>query len=422
MKVLLQSPSIIHEGSPFHNKEKNVLIQNGKILDIGDKNFSADKIIKAQGMFLTIGWMDIGAVSADPGHEYREDVDSLAKAATAGGFTEVAVFPNTHPVIQSKNEVAYITQRNENRLTQLHPLAAVTLNTKGEDLTEMIDLHTAGAVGFTDGLKSIWHTDVFYKTLQYLQQFDGVLIDHPEDTWLSKFGQMHEGINSTQLGMKGIPRLAEEIILQRNIELLAFAGGRLHVNKLSSGRSAEIIKQAKKKLNISADVASYQLLLTDELLADFDTNYKVSPPLREASDVESLKKALREKTIEVICSGHHALDEECKNLEFDLADPGIIALQTVGANLSSLSEDIDWPTLLAAVTTGPRKVLKLDVPAIEPEQKASLTLFDPNKKWTLNERSSFSKSKNSPWWNKEIRGKAVAVWNNNKSWFDKDEN
>ncbi|MFO0506947.1 MAG: dihydroorotase, partial [Chryseotalea sp.] len=171
MKVLLQSPCIIHEGSPFHNKEKNVLIQNGKILDIGDKNFSADRVIKAQGMFLTIGWMDIGAVSADPGHEYREDVDSLAKAATAGGFTEVAVFPNTHPVIQSKNEVAYITQRNENRLTQLHPLAAVTLNTKGEDLTEMIDLHTAGAVGFTDGLQSIWHTDVFYKTLQYLQQF-----------------------------------------------------------------------------------------------------------------------------------------------------------------------------------------------------------------------------------------------------------
>jgi dihydroorotase len=262
---------------------------------------------------------------------------------------------------------------------------------------------------------------VFYKTLQYLQQFDGVLIDHPQDPWLSKFGQMHEGISSTQLGMKGIPRLAEEIILQRNIELLAFAGGRLHVNKLSSGRSAELIKQAKKKLNISADVASYQLLLTDELLSDFDTNYKVSPPLREASDIESLKKALREKTIEVICSGHHALDEECKNLEFDMADAGIIALQTVGANLSTLSEDIDWPTLLAAVTTGPRKAFKVDVPSIEPEQKANLTLFDPEKKWILNERSSFSKSKNSPWWNKELTGKAVAVWNNNKSWFDKDE-
>ncbi|MDZ7647209.1 MAG: hypothetical protein U5K54_08530 [Cytophagales bacterium] len=185
-------------------------------------------------MILTAGWFDLGTSVGDPGHEQKEDLNSLAKAAMAGGFTEVAVLPNTQPTVQTKNEVSYITGLNENRLVQIHALAAVTKNCKGEELTEMIDLHEAGAVAFTDGLKPVWHTDIFLKSLQYLQKFEGLLIDHPEDVWLNLFGQMHEGPASTMLGLKGMPRIAEEVAISKNLELLSYAGGRLHFAKLST--------------------------------------------------------------------------------------------------------------------------------------------------------------------------------------------
>ena len=304
MKILLQAAEIIDRSSPFHQKVKNVLITNGKITEIGDKNFSADRVIKAEGMKLTIGWFDLGTLSGDPGLEHKEDLESVAKAAAAGGFTEIAILPNTIPAIQSKNEVSYITGGNDNRLVQIHALAAVTKNTKGEELTEMIDLHEAGAVAFTDGLKPIWHTDIFLKSLQYLQKFNGLLIDHPEDIWLNMFGQMHEGINSTKLGLKGMPRIAEDIAVGKNLELLGYAGGKLHFSKISSAKAIDMIRQAKKKLAVTCDITVYQPLLDDSLLMSFDTNYKVNPPLREKSDADALIKALKDGTIDVICSGH----------------------------------------------------------------------------------------------------------------------
>ncbi|HEY0653101.1 MAG TPA: dihydroorotase [Chryseosolibacter sp.] len=418
MKILIQSPQILDPNSPFHQKEKNVLINNGRIEQIGDKNFSADKVIKAEGMLLSVGWFDLGTFIGDPGLEHREDLNSAAKAAVAGGFTELAMLPNTSPSVQSKNEVSYITRLNENRLLQVHAMASVTKNNKGEELTEMIDLHEAGAVAFTDGLKPIWHTDIVLKALQYLQKFNGVLIDHPEDTWLNLFGQMHEGVNSTRLGLKGMPRIAEEIVIGKHIELLNYAGGKLHLSKISTAKSVELVRAAKKKLRLSCDITAYQPLFDDSLLADFDTNYKVSPPLREKADNDALIRGLKDGTIDVICSGHLPHDDESKNLEFDLAEFGIINLQTFGSHLTSLSKVVDWPTLIEKVTSGPREVLNLEVPRIEEGVKANLTLFDPDKTWTLDEKTNQSKSKNSPWLGKELKGKAVAVLNNTRHWFD----
>src|SRR6185503_10235214 len=244
MKILIQAAKILDTSSPFHKKEKNVLLQNGRITEIGDKNYQADKVIKAEGMILSTGWFDLGTSLGDPGMEHKEDMESGAKAAIAGGFTEIAVLPNTVPAIQTKNDVSYLTRGNDNRLLQIHPLASVTKNNKGEELTEMIDLHEAGAMGFTDGLKPIWHTDIFLKSLQYLQKFNGVLIDHPEDIWLNMFGQMHEGLQSTMLGLKGMPRIAEEVAISRNLKLLAYAGGRLHLAKLSTSKSIGLIRTA----------------------------------------------------------------------------------------------------------------------------------------------------------------------------------
>jgi dihydroorotase len=414
MKILIQSAQIIDSNSPFHLKEKNVLINNGRIAEIGDKNFSADKVIKAEGMKLSTGWFDIGTYVGDPGLEHKEDVDSVMKAAAAGGFTEIAVLPNTSPAVQTKNEVSYLTRGNDNRLVEIHALASVTRNNKGEELTEMIDLHEAGAIAFTDGLKPVWHTDIFLKSLQYLQKFNGLLIDHPEDLWLNMFGQMHEGINSTMLGMKGMPRIAEDIVVNKNLELLGYAGGRLHLARLSSAKAVDLVRIAKKKLNVTCDIAAYQALLEDSLLADFDTNYKVNPPLREKSDNDALIKALKDGTIDVIVSGHLPQDEESKELEFDHADFGMINLQTFGANLVSVSKVVEWSVLLDKVTHNPRRILNLPLPVIDVDQKANLTLFDPERTWTLDEKTNYSKSKNSPWFGKEITGKVVAVFNNGK--------
>jgi dihydroorotase len=419
MKILIQAARIIDKNSSFHNKKKNILIQNGRITEIGDKNYSADKTIAAEGMLLSPGWFDLGTFAGDPGLEHKEDLLSVAKTAAAGGFTEIAVLPNTHPSIQSKNEVSYVTQHNANRLVQIHALASVTRNNKGEELTEMIDLHKAGAVAFTDGLKPVWHTDIFLKSLQYLQQFDGLLIDHPEDNWLNLFGQMHEGVNSTMLGLKGMPRIAEEIAVSKSIELLRYAGGRLHISRVSTAKTIDLIQAAKKKgLNITCDCISYQPLLTDGMLSDFDTNYKVNPPLREKTDNDALLKGLKDGVIDVIISGHVPHDDESKFLEFDQADFGITNLQTCAAQLASLLNTVEAEDLLEKISTTPRKLLKLDIPTINIEEKANLTLFDPNKAWIFNEQNNYSKSKNSPWFGKKLTGKVVATFNNSKHWID----
>ncbi len=419
MKILIQSAKIIAKGSPHHLKKRNVLISNGRIAEIGDKNYQADKLIDAEGMLLSVGWLDIGTFAGDPGLEHKEDLVSVAKTAAAGGFTEVALLPNTHPTVQTKNEISYITQGNTNRLVQIHALAAITKNCKGEELTEMIDLHEAGAIAFTDGLKSVWHTDIFLKSLQYLQKFDGLLIDHPEDYWLSLFGQMHEGINSTSLGLKGMPRIAEEVAVRKGLELLSYAGGRLHFSKISTAKSVEMIRSAKKKgLQVSCDITGYQALLNDSMLEDFDTFYKVNPPLREKSDSDALIKGLKDGTIDILTSGHTPQDDESKLLEFDQAEFGLINLQTFGSQLTSLSKSVDIDVLIEKVTIAPRQALKIEIPKIEVDEKANLTLFDPDVTWIFSEKENFSKSKNSPWLGMELKGKAVAIFNNNKHWLD----
>ncbi len=419
MKILIQSAKILNAGSPFHKKIKNVLINNGRIAEIGDKKYSADKVIDGKGLILSTGWFDLGAYVGDPGFEQKEDLTSAARAAAAGGFTGLAILPNTNPSVQTKNEVRNVLGGNDKRLVQFHPLASVTHNNKGEELTEMIDLKEAGAVGFTDGLKTVWHTDIFLKALQYLQKFDGLLIDHPEDTWLNMFGQMHEGVNSTSLGLKGMPGIAESIALSRNLDLLRYAGGRLHASKLSTGKSIDLVRLAKKKgLRISCDITGFQPLFEDSALSDFDTNFKVNPPLREKADNDALIKGLTDGTIDVICSGHVPQDVESKSLEFDMADFGIINLQTFASNLVSLSAEVGWDELIEKVTTNPRRLVGVAVPKIEVGEEADLTVIDPTLEWVLDGKTNLSKSTNSPWWGQPIKGKAVAVFCNGKNLFD----
>jgi dihydroorotase len=419
MKILIQSAIISDPNSSHHLKKKNILVQNGRIVEITSKKIAADKVIEAEGMILSTGWVDLGTFVGDPGLEYKEDLESAGKAAAAGGFTEIVMLPNTVPTVQSKNEVNYITKGNDNRLVQIHPIGAVTLKNAGEELTEMIDLNASGAVAFSDGLKPVWNTDILLKSLQYLQKFDGLLINHPEDIWLNMFGQMNEGKNSTILGLKGMPKIAEDLSVGRDIELLGYSGGRLHFSRLSSAKALDLVRAAKKKkLNLTCDIAAYQALLDDSLLEDFDTNYKVNPPLREKADLDALIAGLKDGTIDVLTSGHLPQDTESKVLEFDHADFGIINLQTFASQLAGLSKYVDVHDLIAKVTIAPRKLLKLPIPTVEEDERANLTLFSPNEKWVFTEESNRSKSKNSPWLGKGVVGKAKAVFNNSKHWMD----
>src|SRR5690606_19154754 len=417
MKILIEGAEIVDAESPHNGKEKNVLIQNGKIASIGDKSATAEKTIKARGMKLTPGWFDLGTFAGDPGLEHQEDVDTVTEAAAAGGFTGIALLPNTEPALQTKNEISYITRHNASRVVTLYPLAAVTRDCKGEELTEMIDLRHAGAIAFTDGLKPLWHTDILLKALQYLQKFDGLLIDLPQDIWLNTFGQMHEGVQSTMLGLKGLPRVAEEVAVSRNLQILGYAGGRLHLARLSTARSVDLIRAAKKKLRISCDITSYQALLDDRSVSGFDTNYKVMPALRDKPAQEALIKGLKDGTIDVICSGHLPQDEESKKTEFDQAAFGMINLQTFAANITALTRWVDLSVLVEKIAVNPRRLLNLEVPVIREGEPAEVTLLDPAAEWTLDESTSKSKSKNSPWCGQKIKGRVAAVFNNNKAWI-----
>jgi dihydroorotase len=407
MKLVIKGATIIDRNSPHHGKVRDVRIDRGKI-DFS-KAGSADKVIDAKGMFLTPGWVDMWCWMADPGFEHKESLFTGTAAAAAGGFTHVTVLPNNKPVSQTKNDITYV-RNGSTSLVELLPIGAVTLETKGTDLTEMIDLHHAGAVAFSDGIEPIWHGDIMLKSLQYLQKFNGLLINRPEDRHLTQFGTMHEGIQSTMLGMKGMPSLAESLMISRDLDLLKYTGGKVHFATVSTQEGLSLIRGAKRAgLEVTCDMAAYQTAYLDTDLAEFDTNLKVNPPFRSNADRRALIRGLKDDTIDVITSGHIPQDEECKKLEFDLADFGVIGLQIVAPMISSLAEDIPVEQLLDKVSVRPREILQLNPSVIAEGETADLTLFDPSRTWELNAATSKSASRNSPFWQKELKGRTIAV-------------
>ncbi len=415
MKVLIRNAEILIPGSKHHLKKRNVLIANGKISYIGSKAPESDKLLEGNELKVSAGWIDMNVLFGDPGFEHREDLNSGLDTAAHSGFTSVALLPNTSPAIQTKNDIIYVKGLNSKSITQVLPYAAVTRDLKGEDLTDMIDLDNAGAVGFTDGTTPIWKSDILLKTLLYLQKFDGLLISRPEDIYLNMFGSMHEGKISTLLGLKGMPAISEEIILARDLRLLEYTGGKIHFANISTKRSVQLIKDAKKKgLNVTCDVAIHQLIYSDEELMDYDTNFKVNPPLRSESDIKALIKGVSDGTIDALVSAHQPQDEEGKKLEFDLAEFGMTGLQTMLPNMLKLTENLDLDRLVEMLTITPRQILGIENPIFEEGESADLTIFSTKLKWKLDKKSNRSKSINSPLMDKELMGKIVAVFNNNK--------
>ncbi len=415
MKVLIKKAKVIVPDSSFHHKTVDILIVNGIIKEIGKISSKADKTVEGENLHVSAGFMDMRAFSMEPGHESMESLESLALAAAKGGFTQVAIMPNTEPIIESKASIKYFQHFSENSLTDLLPTSAVTKDTKGEDFTDMYDLLEAGALAFTDGHKPLWNSDILFKTLQYLYPKKALLMNRAEEPTLSIFGQMHEGTCSTMMGTKGIPSEAEELMVMRDLKLLEYAGlehdnALLHFSCISTEAAVKLIKKAKQKgLPVSCDIAAHQLAFTDKDLTSFDSNLKVNPPFRGQNDVKALKKGLADGTIDVIVSDHRPLDEEHKNLEFDLAEFGVIGLQTAFAAMNTHA-DLDIDRLVSCLTDRPRKLLNLNLPLFVEGAKANLTFFNPDSSYTFKEKDIVSKSKNSPFIGKDLKGKIVATF------------
>ncbi len=415
--ILIQNALILHPESSFHQKKMDVLIDGGMIKKIGSglEKPSEATVISGEGAFLAPGFIDVGIQVCDPGMEHREDVHSAAAAAAFGGFTAVAVFPNTSPVLHSKSELAYIRKKSENLPVEFKVIGALTRDCKGEEISEMYDMHSAGAVAFSDGQKSIKNADVMLKSLHYVKAFGGLVMNHPFDKAVASGGQMHEGLTSTGLGMKGIPSISEELMLVRDLYLLEYSGSRLHATNISTAQSVELIRQAKSRgLQVSASVAAINLAFDDRAVEDFDTFMKVQPPLREQHDIEALKAGLQDGTIDFISSNHVPYDEEAKNLEFPYAEFGAIGLETAVA-VANTYGGLSPEQLVEKFALMPRRVLKMELPKIAENVSAELTLFQPGLDWIYSSAEVFSKSGNSPFLGKKLRGKTLAVFNKGQS-------
>ena len=425
MQVLIRAVHIVDPQSSYHGQITDILLENGLIRQLGS-NLSGDdsiRVIESPNLHISPGWVDLRVSAKDPGFESKEDLASACQAAAVGGFTDIAVLPNTQPAIDSKDTLGYVRRMAEGFPVTVHPIAAITKSTKGVDFADMIDLHHAGAVAFSDGDHPLQNPDLLVKTLQYLQPFNGLLMNRPEEQLLTRFGQMHEGIQSTLLGLKGIPALAEELIVERDLKLLEYVlGGAseynqeighlpvLHFSTISTAKSVESIRQAKaNRLPVSCDVAAHQLVFDDSALSGFDTNLKVNPPFRSQADVAALWQGLADGTIDAIVSDHNPQDDESKNIEFDLADFGITGLETVFGAIISHNQGLSLGQLVDKLAIRPRQILRLPAVTIAEGQPATLTLFDPTAEWTF--ERTMSKSKNSPFLGQTLTGKVLGIIN-----------
>ncbi len=418
--LLVKNVHIIEPTSKYHGKKVDLLIKKGKI-DRIKARIQSDKynVYDAKGACMSIGWMDIGVQVGDPGLEHREDLESVAKAAMAGGFTAIACYPNTNPSIHSKSEVLYIKNNTSDSLVRFYPIGAASRNCKGEEMTEIYDMHESGAVAFSDGTKSIQNSGLMMRTLQYVKAFGGLVMNHPHDKQVGNSGQMHEGLTSVNLGMKGIPSLAEELMTQRDIYLAEYTESKLHVLNISTARATNLIKQAKSKgIQVTTSVPAINLALDDSLVESFQARYKVLPPLREKSDIKALKRGLKNGTIDCITSNHIPWDGDAKNLEYSRAEFGSIGLETVFAICNThLKSVLSLEALIEKLSRNPREILGIPVPKIEEGAIANLTLFDPLEEWTFTKEAIYSKSKNTPFIGTTFTGKVLGLINQKQSWF-----
>lgn len=418
MQILLRNTTIIDPNSPHHGKQADILITDGTIDTIGSELDATDvnEVIEGDDLHVSIGWMDLFARFGDPGEEFKEDVVSGLKAAASGGFSKVMVSPQTTPSIDSKSGVEYLIRKAVGHATQLLPLAGMTKGLQGEELAEMYDMMKAGAVAISNGKHSIDNPKLMHIALQYAKNLNIPIFSYCDETQMTRGGQMHEGDVSTRLGLKGMPALAEELIVSRDLYLAEYAGTRIHFSHVTTAGSVYLIREAKKKgLPVTASVPAHHLLISHKEVESFDGVFKTFPPFRDEEHIQALMEGLADGTIDAIISDHEPHEQESKFSEFSIAEPGIIALETTfSAALEALSSKLSLEQVIEKLTAGPRKVMNIDMPTIVEKSKAELTVFSPSTQWNYSKEEVKSRSHNSPVLNRELKGLPIAVIRDNE--------
>ena len=412
MDLLLKSVKIVDPNAVFNGQITDVLIKNGKIEQIAI-NIAADiEVYDAAGCCLAPGFFDLNCNFGDLGLETKEDMQTGTLAASAGGYTGVALMPNMLPPVQSKSEVQYLINISRNNLVDVFPLGTISQKAAGVDLAELYDMHLAGAKAFTDGNRPVQDAGLMERALLYAQGFGGLIISFAEDAAIAGKAKVHEGVVSTMLGMKGIPALAEELMISRDLYLANYTNSRLHFTTISAAQSVEQIRRAKARgLNVTCDVAAHHLVLTDEALLGFDSLYKVKPPLRTQTDIDALVEGLQDGTIDAIVSQHTPHEIEFKDVEFEVAEFGIIGLQTT----FSLAVKAGLPAelIVQKMAINPRRVLGIKTASVTEGAEANLVLFNVDKTWQYTDVQNLSKSYNSPFIGQQLPGSILLTINNN---------
>lgn len=411
MKILIKQANIIAPSSPFNGQIKDILITGGKISAIADSiSEQADQVIEQDGLCVSVGWMDMFADFGDPGYEQKESIESGAKAAMAGGFTDIMLIPNSKPVVDNKSQVEYIVQKAKQTAIQIHPVGAVSKNAEGKDLSEMYDMRQSGAIAFSDGIKPVQSSGLILKALQYVKSFNGTIIQIPDDAGVGANGLINEGLISTQMGLPGKPILAEELMVARDLKLARYADSKIHFTGISSPKSLEYIKRSKESgIKVSCSITPYQVFFCDEDLQGYDTNLKLNPPVRTRADMQALRNALLEGTIDCIASHHFPQHWDNKVCEFEYAKPGMIALETMFAVMMSCG--LSAEAFVQMQTVNVRNIFGLPVPEIKEGETACLTLFVPGADFIFEEPMIQSKSKNSPFAGRALTGKVTGIIN-----------
>lgn len=413
MKFLLKHTTILDPQSPYHQQIKDVLIEDGIITQIKDQVTVDDstKILTKKNLHVSPGWFDMSVTFGEPGFEERETLEHGLKVASKSGFTGIALQPLTSPAIDNKAMIHYVKEKAKTSSTSLYPIGNLTKNGNSEELAELFDMHSAGAVAYGDYKRSLQNSNVIKLALQYVQNFDGLLMLFSQDKDIKGHGVVNEGINATKLGLKGIPALAEALQVARQLYILEYTGGKLHIPTISTLESVELIKNAKEKgLNVTCSVAVHHLVLNDSTLNSFDTAYKILPPLRDEITRKGLVEAVVSGVIDVIASDHMPLDIEHKRLEFDAASFGTIGLESAfSALVPILPLEIIIDKFLAA-----RKLLKIENPSIQIGSVANLTFFETEIESTFTKDNIISKSKNSAFLGQKTKGNVIGIFNNNQ--------
>ena len=410
MKLIIRDAKIIDSKSPFHNKTADILIVDGFIKKIGTSLSNTENVeeIKLDNLHVSQGWFDSSISLGEPGFEDRETISNGLNVAAKSGFTAIALQPNSFPIIDNQSQVNFVLNKATGFATQLYPIGALTKESAGKDMAELFDMQKSGAVAFGDYNKSLSNANLLKIALQYVQDFDGLILAFSQDENIKGNGVANEGVVSTRLGLKGIPNLAEELQIARNLFLLEYTGGKLHIPTVSTKKSVQLIKEAKANgLNVSCSVAVHHLVLTDEKLEGFDTRYKVSPPLRTETDRKSLLKGIKDGTIDMITSDHNPIDIEHKKMEFDGAKSGTIGLESAfGALMTVLPLEI----VIEKLTSG-KETFGIEIQTINEGSRANITLFNPEPKNVFTKSSILSKSKNSAFLGTQLQGKVYGILN-----------